>query len=189
VEEVHRWSRLRVDESSTKRLRIIIQNLEEVLSLVRKHRIGGNLHESLFRINDDCYQVVPDALFNVFIPELRRTIWSNQDVASGGITSFPFERREVEKALFQFRDAAGTIVKKLPNAMFRRCSCNSTDRSQVCIPPTNGYMCTRPALLIRTKVAYEENMKERRRILEEKRSIDDATKEATEVAKAYSEDN
>ena len=107
VEEIHRWSRLRVDESSTKRLRTIIQNLEEVLSLVRKHRIGGNLHEGLFRVNDGCYQIVPDALFNVFIPELRRTIWSNQDVAGGGITSFPFERQEVEQALFLFRDAAG----------------------------------------------------------------------------------
>ena len=69
--------------------------------------------------------------------------------------------------------------------MFRRCSCISTGRSQVCVPPTNGHMCTRPALLIRMSVAYEENMKERRRLLEEKRSIDDATKEATEVAKAY----
>ena len=184
VEEVHRWSRLRVDESNTKRLRIIIQSLEEVLSLVRKHRIGGNLHESLFRVNDGCYQIVPDALFNVFIPELRRTIWSNQD-ASGGITSFPFERQECEQALFQFRDAACSIVKKLPNAMFRRCSCISTGRSQVCVPPTNGYMCTRPALLIRMRVAYEENMKENRRLLEEGRSIDDATKEVTSIAKAY----
>jgi len=126
VEEVHRWSRLRVDESNTKRLRVIIQSLEEVLSLVRRHRIGGNLHESLFRVNDGCYQVVPDALFNVFIPELRRTIWSNQDTTGGGITSFPFERQECEQALFLFRDAAASIVKKLPNAMFRRCSCIST---------------------------------------------------------------
>jgi len=185
VEEVHRWSRLRVDESKSKRLRTIIQSIEEVLSLVRRHRIGGNVHESLFRINDGCYQIVPDALFNVFIPELRRTIWSNQDAASGGITSFPFERQEVEQSLFQFRDASGQIVKKLPNAMFRRCSCISTGRSQVCVPPTNGYMCTRPALLIRMRVAYEENMKEKRRLLEEERSIDDATKEATSIAKAY----
>ena len=100
VEEVHRWSRQRVDETRIKRLRVIIQNLEEVLSLVKRHRIGGNLHESLFQVNEGCYQIVPDALFNVFIPELRRTIWSNQDFASGGITSFPFERQECEQALF-----------------------------------------------------------------------------------------
>jgi len=185
VEEVHRWSRQRVDETRIKRLRTIIQSLEEVLSLVKRHRIGGNLHEGLFRVNDGCYQIVPDALFNVFIPELRRTIWSNQDTTGGGITSFPFERQECEQALFQFRDAAGGIVRKLPNAMFRRCSCVSTGRSQVCVPPTNGYMCTRPALLIRMEVAYEENMKEKRRILEEERSIDDATKEATMVAKSF----
>ena len=53
----------------------------------------------------------PDALFSVFIPELRN-MWSNQDEKSnGGIKSFGFGREEVEQALVEFRDASGSLVR------------------------------------------------------------------------------
>ena len=150
---------------------------------MKKHRIGGDLHDSLFRVDDDCYIFPPDALWSTFIPELRK-MWS-QDSANDGIKSFPFERREVEHAIFQFRDAAGSIVKRLPNARFTRCSCVSTGRNQVCIPPQYGFMCSRPALAIRMKMAYEENMREKRRVLEENRRIDDAVTAAKATAKSF----
>lgn len=142
------------------------------------------MHDSLFRVDDDCYIFPPDALmWSTFMPELRK-MWS-QDSANDGIKSFPFERHEVEQALFQFRDAAGSIVKRLPNARFTRCSCVLTGRNQVCIPPQYGFMCSRPALAIRMKVAYEENMLEKRRALEEKRRIDDAVRAAKANAKSF----
>ena len=150
---------------------------------MKKHRIGGDLHDSLFQVDDDCYIFPPDALWSTFIPELRK-MWS-QDSANDGIKSFPFERMEVEQAVFQFRDAAGSIVKRLPNAKFTRCSCVSTGRNQVCIPPQYGFMCSRPALAIRMKVAYEENMREKRRVLEENRRIDDAVRGAKATAKSF----
>ena len=150
---------------------------------MKKHRIGGDLHDSLFQVDDDCYIFPPDALWSTFIPELRK-MWS-QDSANDGIKSFPFEKTEVEQAIFQFRDAAGSIVKRLPNARFTRCSCVSTGRNQVCIPPQYGFMCSRPALAIRMKVAYEENMREKRRVLEENRRIDDAVRGAKANAKSF----
>ena len=150
---------------------------------MKKHRIGGDLHDSLFRVDDDCYIFPPDALWSTFIPELRK-MWS-QDSANDGIKSFPFERTEVEQAIFQFRDAAGSIVKRLPNARFTRCSCVSTGRNQVCIPPQYGFMCSRPALAIRMKMAYEENLREKRRVLEENRRIDDAVRAAQATAKSF----
>ena len=139
----------------------------------------------MFEINGDCYQFPPDALWSVFIPELRK-MWSNQDsTANDGIKSFPFERLDVEQALFEYRDAAGSIVKRLPNARFRRCSCVMTGRSQVCVPPSVGWMCERPALLVRRKVAYEENMRERRRRQEEEQRIADASRAAEAVARTF----
>lgn len=182
VEEVLRWSMTRLETKKTAKVRRIVQSLEEVLSLVHRHRIGGDLHESLFQVNGDCYQFPPDALWSVFIPELRKTLWSNpENTPNDGIRSFEFERNAVEQALFEFRDAAGPIVKRLPNARFRRCSC----RSQVCIPPKVGWMCTRPALLVRMKVVYENNMREKRRVQEEEKRIADAAKVAEAIARSF----
>jgi len=43
VEEVFRWSRNRLELNKTNRVKQIVQSLEEVLSLVRQHKIGGEL--------------------------------------------------------------------------------------------------------------------------------------------------
>ncbi|KAL7533461.1 hypothetical protein ACHAXR_010387 [Thalassiosira sp. AJA248-18] len=188
TEEVLRWSRNRLQTKKTARVRHIVQSLEEVLSLVNRHRLGGDLHASLFLVNGDCYQFPPDALWSVFLPELRK-IWSNpENTCNDGIKSFSFERHEVEKSLFEFRDAAGPIVKRLAKARFRRCSCMQTGhQSQVCIPPKVGWMCTRAALLVRMNVAYEENMREKRRLLEQDKRIDDAARAAEDIAKSFLE--
>jgi len=127
AEEILRWSRTRLETSITARNNQIVQSVQEVLSLVKKHRIGGRLHLSLFHINDNYYQFPPDVLWSVFIPECRK-LWSEDNSANDGIKSFPFEREEVEQALYRFNDAAGAIIRKLPNALFKRCSCISTGR-------------------------------------------------------------
>jgi hypothetical protein len=46
-------------------------------------------------------------------------------------------------------------------------------------------MCERPALVVRMKVAYEENMIEKRRLLEEETRLNDAAKAADAIAKAF----
>ena len=144
------------------------------------------MHESIFRVNGDSYQFPPDVLWSIFIPELKK-IWSDpENTSNDGIKSFEFERHEVEQALFDFRDAAGPMVKRLPKARFGRCSCIQTgNRLQVCIPPKKDFMCTRPALLVRRKVAYEENMRAKRRLQEEERRIEDAAKAAEANARSF----
>ncbi|KAL9182757.1 hypothetical protein ACHAXT_004036 [Thalassiosira profunda] len=185
AEEIMRWSRNRLQAQKAARVRRIVQSLEEVLTLVQRHRIGGELHESLFRVNGECFQFPPDALWSIFLPQLRE-VWSSEDTRSDGIQSFPFECSEVEQALFGFRDAAGSIVKRLSKATFRRCSCVQTgQRTQVCIPPRMGWMCTRPALLVRMKVAYEENMREKRRLQEEEQRLEAAATAAEALAKSF----
>jgi hypothetical protein len=109
-------------------------------------------------------------------------MWSNQNTSNDGIKSFAFERNEVEMALFAFCDAAGPIVKRVPAAKFRRCSCLPR-----CIPPKVGYMCQRPAVAVRMKVAYEENMIEKRRLREEEKRIDDAARAVRTIAQSFLE--
>ena len=97
-------------------------------------------------------------------------MWSDPDKASSdGIKSFPFARDEAEQALFAFRDAAGPIVRRAPAARFRRCACVPR-----CLPPAIGYMCQRPAVAVRRRIAYEEDMIERRRAREEERRVAEA---------------
>ena len=97
-------------------------------------------------------------------------MWSDPDKASSdGIKSFPFARDEAEQALFAFRDAAGPIVRRAPAARFRRCACVPR-----CVPPVIGYMCQRPAVAVRRRIAYEEDMIERRRAREEERRVAEA---------------
>jgi hypothetical protein len=185
TEEVLRWSRNRLEMNKSAKAKHIVQSLKEVLVQVKRYRIGGILHESLFEVVDDEFQFPPSALWTVFLPELSK-IWTDSTNANEGIKAFPFERHEVEQALFEFRDAAGSIIKKIPNAKFRRCSCIQTGQStDVCIPSKIGWMCSRPALLVRMTMVYEVNMREKRRILAEEIRIADAERAARNVAKSY----
>lgn len=142
VEEVLRWSRQRLERSNAKKTRIIIQSLGEVLKQVHQYEIGGSLHESLFEVVGEDYQFPPDALWNVFLPELAK-MWSDPERPfNEGINSFPFERTEVEQSMLQFRDACGAIIRKTAHGRFRKCSCVETRGTPAaCVPPkvSTGY--------------------------------------------------
>ena len=182
TEEVMRWSRQRLEMAKSARIRHIIQQLAEVLDQVQRHKIGGALHESIFRVVGDTYQFVPNALFDIFLPELL-TMWSDPENEFRESTkTFPYERTDVEQAMFQYRDASGSIVRKTAHGRFLSCSCMQTRKSSaVCFP-----LCTRPALLMRKK-CYEENMREKRRVMAEEKSLLNAEREAKAEAKAYLE--
>eukprot|EP00804_Cyclotella_cryptica_P012073 CCRYP_004514-RA/>CCRYP_004514-RA protein AED:0.59 eAED:0.50 QI:0/-1/0/1/-1/1/1/0/479 len=136
TEEVLRWSRNRTEMGKNTKIRHIVQSVVELLNQVQRYMIGGPLHESVFAVIDGQFQFPPDALWRIFIPELTK-IWSDPSKPlNDGITSFPYERSEVEQAMFQFRDAAGPIVTTTSHARFRRCSCIQTGQSSVvCVPP------------------------------------------------------
>lgn len=180
AKEVLRWSRNRVSRKHLEKVKNIVQSLGEVLQQIQRYKVGGDLHESVFRVVDeDSYQFPPDALWSLLLPELNQ-LWSNPAIFAGGMNSFPFERREVEQAMFQFKDAAGSIVKKNSSAKFRKCSC-----SQPCKPTNDGFMCKRPALLLRMNMVYEENMIEKRRLEAFEKKIADAATTAEAIAKNY----
>lgn len=186
VEEVLRWSRNRVSRNRVQKVRNIVQSLSEVMQQIQHYKVGGELHETVFRVVDDhSYQFPPDALWTLFLPELNQ-LWNNPDIFSGALNSFPFERREVEQAIFQFQDAAGSIVKKTAAAKFRKCSCVPTGRSsQPCTPSNDGWMCTRPGLRLRMNMVYEENMIEKRKVQAEEKKVAVAAKAAEVFAKKY----
>lgn len=186
VEEVLRWSRARIARNRVEKVRHIIQSLGEILLQIQKYKVGGHLHESLFRVlGDHLFQFPPDAIWSVLLPELNK-VWNNPDIFLGGINSFPFERHEVEQAIFTFSDAAGPIVKKISSAKFRVCSCVTTrQRTQPCNPTDDGWPCTRPALLLRMKMVYEENRIQNCRIQAREKKITEAAKTAAEIARNY----
>ena len=136
----------------------------------------------MFRVvDDDTFQLVPDALWSVLLPGLHK-IWNDPDTFCGGLSSFPFERSEVEKAIFAFQDAAGSVATRTSAGKFESCSC-----SEQCIPSRDGWMCTRNALVLRMNMVYEENMIERRQRQAEEKKTKDAAKSAALIAQKYLE--
>jgi hypothetical protein len=186
TEDVLRWSRQRLELSKTAKMKQIIECLNEVLKQVHRYKIGGILHESLFQVIEDEFQFPPDALWTVFLPELSK-VWADPTQSSKcSIGSFPYERAEVERAMFEFRDAAGPVVRKTAHGRFRVCSCIETrGSSTACIPPMRtDWMCSRPALLLR-KICFEENMREQRRLKAEQKAIKDAEGAVKKIANAF----
>lgn len=60
--------------------------------------------------------------------------------------------------------------------MFHRCGCvDENGKRRVCVPPMNGYMCTRDALLIKKELVRQR----------EKDNKDDITKAEAEVQYIY----
>jgi len=175
----------------------IVISFIDILKQVSKRKIGGGhgvVHESIFEeeVEDDdgrWYQFPPNALWNIFLPSLESTWNTNNDDGNnkkGDITSFPYERREVESTLSSYQDAAGAILKYNPQARFRRCSCvNNNGKKFVCIPPKIGWMCTRPAMMVKTSITFERQMTEKRRQQNERNVIDAAVASADRSARRY----
>ena len=182
AEQVLLWSRSRVSRRRVDKVRNIVQSLKEILLQIQRYKVGGDLHDSVFRaVDDDTFQLVPDALWSVLLPGLHK-VWNDPDTFCGGLSSFPFERSQVEQAIFSFQDAAGSIATKTSTANFVSCSC-----SEQCIPSRDGWMCTRNALILRLTMVYEENMIERRQRQDEEKKTKDATKSAALIARKYLE--
>lgn len=182
TEQVLLWSRSRVSRRRVDKVRNIVQSLKEILLQIQKYKVGGDLHDSVFRVvDDDTFQLVPDAFWSVLLPGLHN-VWNDPDTFCGGLSSFPFERSEVEKAIFAFQDAAGSIATKTSTAKFESCSC-----TEKCIPSRDGWMCKRNALVLRLNMVYEENMIERRRRQAEEKKTKDAAKSAALIAQKFLE--
>lgn len=130
-----------------------------------------------------------NTLLNIFVPELEK-IWAEYDATTlkGAITSFPYERKEVEQVLTEFKDAGGKIVRINNNALFRRCSCVGRDGiKRVCVPPKVGWMCERRAIMVRKHLLLESSMIERRRKQVENARVQEAIETAQKETQCYLE--
>lgn len=122
-----------------------------------------------------------------FLPQMEK-LWSEDDSNKfkGLMSSFPFERFDVEQTLFQFRDAAGGIIHYHKKARFRKCSCvHNNGKTRPCTFSKSGWNCERPALLLRKNIILENIMVERRRKQNEEKRIDDAVETAKKIATHY----
>ncbi len=127
-----------------------------------------------------------------FIPRMEK-YWSKatQTELKGNISSFPYERGEVEQTLFQFQDAAGSLLHYRKRARFRKCSCMDEDGNKKhCRGSKNfDWNCERPAILFRKRLILESIMVERRRKQNEEKRIIEAVDAAKKAATQYLKTN
>ena len=196
---VLRWSECRYASNRTAAQLSIIMSVQDVLRQVGRNPLlfddaSNNNHQplaSIFEENVDhkgrlYYQFLPEALWTVFLPVLE-TIWSSKDQQVVGIRSFAYDRTDVEKALMEFRDAGGKVAHHLTKAKFRRCSCmsNSAEKKPCGRSTSDGWMCQRPALLLRMNIIRESDMAEKKRANLEQTRVDAAVGSAERAAKRY----
>lgn len=136
--------------------------------------------------SESWYQFPIECFWNTFIPALE-IIWNDDKVEKrGDITSFPYERDEMERTLATFHDAAGTIVKYNGKAAFRRCSCKNNDGN---LSPCNllycEWKCERPAILVKSTITLESQMAERKRKEVEQNNVTKAVTAARKHAENY----
>jgi len=193
---VLRWSECRYASNQNALQLSIIMSVQDILRQVSRNRVlfDGNDNQplaSVFEENVDhkgqiYYQFIPEALWAVFLPKLEDT-WSNKDQQVVGIRLFAYDRSDVEKALVDFRDAGGKVAHRHAKAKFRRCSCaNKSTKSMPCSGMSEGgWMCQRPALLLRMKIVRERDMASKKRKSVEQSRISAAVESAQQSAKRY----
>lgn len=73
--------------------------------------------------------------------------------------SFPFERDYLDRVLRTFKDPWSAVCIESGDdkpVMFRRCGCvDEQGKRKVCVPPQAGFMCSRPALLLKMEVKLQ----------------------------------
>lgn len=193
---VLRWSECRYASNQNSLQRSIIMSVQDVLRQVSHNRelfddddsqpLASLFEENVDRKGQLYYQFLPEALWAVFLPKLEE-MWSSKDQHVVGIRSFPYSRKDVERALVEFRDAGGKVTHHCTKAKFRRCSCrNNSNEKKTCFRTSkDGWMCRRPALLLRMNIVRERDMAERKQKNIEQTRIDAAVESARRSAKRH----
>eukprot|EP00563_Minutocellus_polymorphus_P000873 CAMPEP_0181032162 /NCGR_PEP_ID=MMETSP1070-20121207/6600_1 /TAXON_ID=265543 /ORGANISM="Minutocellus polymorphus, Strain NH13" /LENGTH=952 /DNA_ID=CAMNT_0023109551 /DNA_START=396 /DNA_END=3254 /DNA_ORIENTATION=+ len=196
AKSVLRWSECRYASNQSAMQLSIIMSVQDILRQVGRNRLlfEDDAHQplaSLLEENVDykgrlyC-QFLPEALWTVFLPKLERT-WCSKDQQVVGIRSFAFDRTDIEKALMEFRDAGGKVAHRHAKAKFRRCSCrnNSAEKKPCGRMTAGGWMCQRPAFLLRMNIIREREMAKKKRENIEQTRVDAAIGSAERAAKRY----
>lgn len=196
-QEVLRWCQLNLARCDHSRQRNIVIAVQDVLELVRRLKVSGcntieEPHESVFESNVNYngelhYQFLMPVFWESFIPTIEK-FWSQAtpDQLKEMITSFPYERWEVEQTLFQFQDAAGKLIHYQKKSKFKKCSCMFNNPKAIqCVFKKLNWNCERPALLLRKNILLESIMVEKRRKRNEEKRINDAVDVAKKIATQY----
>ncbi len=134
------------------------------------------------------HQFLLHVFWTSFLPKLEK-IWAeaNEEQLKGIVSSFPYDRWEVEQTLLQFRDAGGTLTHFEKRAKFKQCCCcEEKDGKKKCsLKGTKDLNCERPAVLLRKDLTLETTMTERKRRQIEEERIDQAIEAATKTTKIY----
>ena len=193
---VLRWSECRYASNHNSFQQSVIMSVQDVLRQVSENRelfddddsqpLASVFEENVNRKGQLYYQFLPEALWAVFLPKLEE-MWSNKDQHVVGIRSFPYSRNDVERALVEFRDAGGKVAHHCTKAQSRRSSCrNNSNEKQTCLRTSKGgWMCQRPALLLRMNIIREKDMSERKQKNIEQIRIDAAVESARRSAKRH----
>jgi len=197
--EILKWCESKLLSCDFAKNRNIVLCVQKLLEQVGKYKLCGindneQPHESVYEAGvdykgDKFYQFLFPTFWSNFIPSME-AIWANTDgsnLKEGAMYSLPYERQDIEQALNKFHDAGGKVMHYVQHARFRRCSCvdSKTCKRKVCIPSKKGWMCKRPAVLVRMNMILESEMVEKRRRFNDTQRVERATNSAIKVAKRY----
>jgi len=72
------------------------------------------------------------------------------------VQQYSYDKEEVDRVLASFKDPWGPVCVEVQECLFRRCGCvDGKGKRRVCVPPAPGFMCTRPALLLKVEVKLQ----------------------------------
>jgi hypothetical protein len=129
------------------------------------------------------------ALFDTFIRLIFIT-WAQlpeEDEGLRGFTrSFPYKREETQEALRDYEDVTGKVYIQHPKCRFRRCCCVDLEgKKKVCVPPAFGWMCERPAVMLKAHLVTGRNQEQRRRMKVEADRLNSKVQLAKKMAQIY----
>lgn len=137
---------------------------------------------------DRFFAFPPGALFTTIIPAWNKLHPSDP---------FLFSEAETTDAMANLTDAYGTISTAAAasdpsedpttteSVMFGKCECLHSDRSRVCVPPNEHFMCERPAELLKETLVTNTVFAARESHKAELRAVEAAHEEAAIKAAEY----
>lgn len=127
------------------------------------------------------------ALFDTFIRYIFVT-WAQtpEEGLRGFNRSFPYSRDDTNEALHDYEDVTGKVYFQHPKCRFQRCCCVDTQgKKRVCVPPAFGWMCERPAVMLKAHLLTERNQEQRRRMKVEADRLNSKVQLAKRTAQVY----
>jgi hypothetical protein len=179
------------------RMRHIILTTQNVLEQISERKLyDPSLFEPDVKVaessEDYWYGLQLSYFWNELLPQIKH-VWKylhNEGIVIPDIvTEFEFNEKEVMWAFTNYLDAYGPVLLH-QRAMFRQCSCKDSHGNLIpCIPPRQGYMCTRLCYLMKKHLVRQKDKEDRIWQAYKSQSLIDAEKRAEFEANNYLQSN